>query len=43
MKLSIPVVETVQKRHSVRTYESKPLLPQDREALLMCMKQRIAK
>lgn len=39
MKLSIPVVETVQKRHSVRTYESKPLLPQDREALLMCMKQ----
>ena len=27
MKLSIPVVETIQKRHSVRTYESKPLLP----------------
>lgn len=39
MKLSIPVVKTIQKRHSVRTYESKPLLPQDREALLMCMKQ----
>lgn len=39
MKLSIPVVETIQKRHSVRTYESKPLLPQDREALLTCMKQ----
>lgn len=39
MKLSIPVVETVQKRHSVRTYENKPLLPTDREALLMCMKQ----
>lgn len=39
MKLSIPVVETIQKRHSVRTYERKPLLPQDREALLMCMKQ----
>lgn len=39
MKLSIPVVETIQKRHSVRTYESKPLLPQDREALLACMKQ----
>lgn len=39
MKLSIPVVETIQKRHSVRTYERKPLLSQDREALLTRMKQ----
>ena len=39
MKLSIPVAETIQKRHSVRTYENKPLLPQDRDALLECMKQ----
>lgn len=39
MKLSIPVVETIQKRHSVRTYESKSLLSQDRETLLMCMEQ----
>lgn len=39
MKLSIPVVETIQKRHSVRTYESKSLLSQDREALLTCMEQ----
>ena len=39
MKLSIPVVETIQKRHSVRTYENRPLLPQDRNALLECMKQ----
>lgn len=39
MKLSIPVMETIQKRHSVRTYEKRPLMPQDREALLMCMKQ----
>lgn len=39
MKLSIPVVETIQKRHSVRTYENKPLMPKDREALLLCMKQ----
>ena len=39
MKLSIPVVETIQKRHSVRTYESKSLLSQDREALLMYMEQ----
>lgn len=39
MKLSIPVVETIQKRHSVRTYENQPLLPQDREALLECMMQ----
>lgn len=39
MKLSIPVMETIQKRHSVRTYENQPLLPQDREALLKCIKQ----
>ena len=39
MKLSIPVAETIQKRHSVRTYENQPLLPQEREALLACMKQ----
>ncbi len=29
MKLSIPVMKTVQKRHSVRTYENRPLLPQE--------------
>lgn len=39
MKLSIPVMETIQKRHSIRTYENRPLLPQDREALLTYMKQ----
>lgn len=39
MKLSIPVVETIQKRHSVRTYDNKPLLLQDRDALLEYMKQ----
>lgn len=39
MKLTFPVMETIQKRQSVRTYESKPLLPRDREALLACMKQ----
>ncbi len=39
MKLSIPVVETIQKRHSVRTYENQSLLSQDRDALLKCMKQ----
>ncbi len=39
MKLSIPVIETIQKRRSVRTYERKPLLPHDRETLLKCMKQ----
>ena len=39
MKLSIPVAETIQKRHSVRTYEERALLPQDREALLECMKR----
>ena len=39
MKLSIPVVETIQKRHSVRTYENQSLLSQDRDALLKYMKQ----
>lgn len=39
MKLSIPVVETIQKRHSVRTYENKSLSSQHREALLSCMEQ----
>lgn len=37
MKLSIPIVETIKKRHSVRTYENKTLLPADREKLLNCM------
>lgn len=39
MKLPIPIVETIQKRHSVRTYEDKPLLPQDRDILLHQMEQ----
>lgn len=39
MKLSIPVAETIQKRHSVRTYEERALLPQDRTALLDCINQ----
>lgn len=39
MKLPIPVVDTIQKRHSVRTYENQPLLPRDRDTLLECMKQ----
>lgn len=39
MELSIPIVETIQRRRSVRTYEDRPLMPQDREALLACMKQ----
>lgn len=37
MKLSIPVVQTIQKRHSVRTYEERALSPQDRAALVACM------
>lgn len=37
MRLSIPVVETIQKRHSVRTYKKKSLLPQDRQRLKECM------
>lgn len=36
MKRSIPVVQTIQKRHSVRTYEDRPLSPQDRAALVAC-------
>lgn len=39
MKLSIPVMETIQKRHSVRTYEERELSGQDRAALLYCMEQ----
>lgn len=37
MKLSIPIVETIQKRHSVRTYQERMLSTQDREALLDCI------
>lgn len=37
MKLSIPIVETIQKRHSVRTYQERTLSTQDREALLDCI------
>lgn len=39
MKLSIPIAETIQKRHSVRTYEELTLLPQHRTALQDCMNQ----
>ena len=39
MKLPIPVADTIQKRHSVRTYENRPLLPRDRDTLLEYMKQ----
>lgn len=39
MKWSIPVAEAIQKRRSVRTYEKRPLLPQDRAALVDCMNQ----
>lgn len=39
MKLSIPIAETIQERHSVRTYEERPLLPQDRAAIMDCMDQ----
>lgn len=39
MKLPIPVAETIQKRHSVRTYEERALLPQDRAALMDFMNQ----
>ena len=39
MKLPIPVVDTIQKRHSVRTYENQPLLPRDRDTLLEYMKK----
>ena len=37
MKLSIPITEMIQKRHSVRTYEDQALSPQDRAALVDCM------
>lgn len=36
-KLSIPIVETIKKRHSVRTYENKTLLPEDRQQLISYM------
>lgn len=39
MKLSIPVAETIQKRHSVRTYAPRPLLEADRAALVACMRE----
>lgn len=39
MKLPIPITETIQKRHSVRTYKKQPLLSRDREALVECMKK----
>lgn len=39
MKLPIPVVETIKKRHSVRTYEKKDLSIQDREMLVACIDQ----
>lgn len=39
MKLQIPIVETIKKRHSVRTYENKALMPQDRTKILAYMKQ----
>lgn len=39
MKLPIPVVETIKKRHSVRTYKEKVLTPQDRKMLLKYMDQ----
>ena len=39
MKLSIPITEMIQKRHSVRTYEDQALSPQDRAALVDCMNQ----
>lgn len=39
MKLSIPVVDAIQNRHSVRTYEPRPLSPEDRQALAACMDQ----
>lgn len=39
MKLSIPVAKTIQDRHSVRTYQERALLSQDRAALVDCMKR----
>lgn len=34
MKLQIPIAETIQKRHSVRTYQERALLPEHRAALV---------
>lgn len=39
MKLSNPIVETIQMRHSVRTYKEQMISVQDREALQNCMKR----
>lgn len=39
MKLLIPVAETIQKRHSVRTYEERALSKQDRAALMDFMNE----
>lgn len=39
MKLPIPIVQTIEKRHSVRTFEERTLSPQDRAALVACMDQ----
>lgn len=39
MELPIPIAETIQRRRSARTYDDRLLMPQDREALLACMKQ----
>lgn len=36
-KLPIPVIETIRRRHSVRTYQDKALMPQDRNLLTDCM------
>ncbi len=38
-KLPIPVVETIQKRRSVRTFADRPLTPADRETLAGCISQ----
>lgn len=37
MKLSIPVKETIEKRRSIRTYENRALLPEDKEKLTTYM------
>ena len=37
MKLSIPIKETIQKRHSIRTYEDKKLTKKDKEKLMAYM------
>lgn len=37
--LQFPIIEAIKKRHSVRTYQPQPLLPQDREKLVQYMDQ----